>query len=432
MTYETALEKIHSLLTFGSRPGLDRMRELLRRLDDPQDKLRYIHVAGTNGKGSVCAVLSSVLKSAGYKTGLFISPYITDFRERIQINNEMITKETLTDAVEKTFPILEELREEGIIITEFEYVNALQFYIHALAGCDIVVLETGMGGLLDSTNVIKPPLGAVITSVGLDHTAVLGETIEEIAAQKCGIIKNGSAVFTSAQCDEAMAVIEETAERMNIPLIKSSDIKVEIEEMTLEGSRFTADDISCYLKLAGRHQIENAVTALSALFYLRKKKILSISDEAFMDGLEAAENPARLELLHKEPVVLLDGAHNPDGIAALKESVTVFLPDVPVFCVTGMLADKDVDRSVELFNGMFKKVFTSPIDNPRALDAVTLAEKYRDAQTDAEACASPQAAFDLAFEAAKNSNGAVVICGSLYLAGEIRPYIIEKFNQPTE
>ena len=432
MTYETALEKIHSLLTFGSRPGLDRMRELLRRLDNPQDKLRYIHVAGTNGKGSVCAVLSSVLTAADYKTGLFISPYITDFRERIQINNEMISKETLTDAVEKTFPVLEELREEGIIITEFEYVNALQFYIHAQAGCDIVVLETGMGGLLDCTNVINPPLGAVITSIGLDHTAVLGETIEEIAAQKCGIIKNGSAVFTSAQCDEAMAVIEETAERMNVPLIKSSDIKVNIEEMMLEGSRFTADNISCFIKLAGRHQIENAVTALSALFYLRKKKILSISDEAFMDGLESAENPARLELLNKEPVVLLDGAHNPDGITSLKEAINTFLPDVPIFGVTGMLADKDVDRSVELLKGMFKKVFTAPIDNPRALDAEALAEKYRASQTETEAGASPQAAFDKAFEAAKNNNCAVVICGSLYLAGEIRPYIIEKFNQPTE
>ena len=235
MTYETALEKIHSLLTFGSRPGLDRMRELLRRLDNPQDKLRYIHVAGTNGKGSVCAILSSILREAGYRTGLFISPYITDFRERIQINNEMVPKETLTAAVEQTLPILEELSAEGIIITEFEYVNALQFFIHAQEKCDIVVLETGMGGLLDCTNVIKPPLGAVITTIGLDHTAVLGDTIAEIAAQKCGIIKNGSAAFTSRQCAEAMAVIEDTAARMNVPLVKSESLPVSVEHMDLEG-----------------------------------------------------------------------------------------------------------------------------------------------------------------------------------------------------
>ena len=148
MTYEQAIEKIHSLLTFGSRPGLDRMRIFLEKLGNPQDKLKYIHIAGTNGKGSVCAMLSAVLVEAGYKTGLFISPYITDFRERIQINNQMISKEILTDAVEKTFPIIEELRKDGVIITEFEYVNALQFYIHANEKCDIVVLETGMGGFL--------------------------------------------------------------------------------------------------------------------------------------------------------------------------------------------------------------------------------------------------------------------------------------------
>ncbi len=252
MTYEIALEKIHSLLTFGSRPGLDRMRELLRRLGNPQDKLRYIHVAGTNGKGSVCAVLSSVLVAAGYKTGLFISPYITDFRERIQINNRMIDKETLARAVAATFPVLEQLREEGTVITEFEYVNALQFYIHAQARCDIVVLETGMGGLLDCTNVIKPPLGAVITAIGRDHTAVLGDTLEAIAEQKCGIIKNGSAAFTSRQCREAMAVIEKTAARMNVPLTKSEDIEAHIEEMTLEGSRFTIGDMEYHIRLARR------------------------------------------------------------------------------------------------------------------------------------------------------------------------------------
>ena len=163
MTYENAVEKIHSLLTFGSRPGLDRMRILLDRLGNPQDRLKFIHIAGTNGKGSVCAMLSSALVAAGYKTGLFISPYITDFRERIQINNCMVSESVLTDAVEKTFPIIEQLREEGTIITEFEYVNALQFYIHANADCDLVVLETGMGGLLDCTNTIKSPLCAVIT-----------------------------------------------------------------------------------------------------------------------------------------------------------------------------------------------------------------------------------------------------------------------------
>ena len=328
MTYEAALEKIHSLLTFGSRPGLDRMRELLHRLGDPQDSLRFIHVAGTNGKGSVCAVLSAILREAGYRTGLFISPYITDFRERIQIDNVPVSKETLTAAVEATCPVLDQLREEGVIITEFEYVNALEFYIHAPAHCDIVVLETGMGGLLDCTNVIRPPLGAVITTIGLDHTAVLGDTVEAIAAQKCGIIKNGSAAFTSRQCPEAMAVIEETAARLNVPLVKSESLPVDIDSMALSGSRFSVGSLDCTLHLAGRHQIENALTALSAVFYFRTHKLLSVSDEAILRGLETARNPARLELIGTAPTVLLDGAHNPNGIAALRDAVSLFLPIV--------------------------------------------------------------------------------------------------------
>ncbi len=412
MTYETALEKIHSLLTFGSRPGLDRMRALLHRMGDPQDKLRYIHVAGTNGKGSVCAVLSSVLAAAGYKTGLFISPYITDFRERIQTFGLLIA-------------LVEQLRSEGVIITEFEYVNALQFYIHARAHCDLVVLETGMGGLLDCTNVIRPPLAAVITTIGLDHTAVLGDTIAAIAEQKCGIIKNGSAAFTSCQCTEAMQVIEATANRLNVPLVKSGSLDATVEEMTIEGSRFTVGELSCHLRLAGKHQIENALTALSVILWLRGKKLISVSDAAILTGLENARNPARLELLRQEPLVLLDGAHNPNGIEALKEAVNTFLPDKPVTCVMGMLADKDVDSALALLKGVFRRVLTVPVANPRAMRAGELAEKFRTLGEDAVACDTARDGVDKALNDAAAENGCVLICGSLYLAGEVRPYFIK-------
>ncbi len=408
MTYETALEKIHSLLTFGSRPGLDRMRALLHRMGDPQDKLRYIHVAGTNGKGSVCAVLSSVLAAAGYKTGLFISPYITDFRERIQINNQMIDEKTLTDAVATTFPLVEQLRSEGVIITEFEYVNALQFYIHARAHCDLVV-----------------PLAAVITTIGLDHTAVLGDTIAAIAEQKCGIIKSGSAAFTSRQCTEAMQVIEATANRLNVPLVKSGSLDATVEEMTIEGSRFTVGELSCHLRLAGKHQIENALTALSVILWLRGKKLISVSDAAILTGLENARNPARLELLRQEPLVLLDGAHNPNGIEALKEAVNTFLPDKPITCVMGMLADKDVDSALALLKGVFRRVLTVPVANPRAMRAGELAEKFRTLGEDAVACDTARDGVDKALNDAAAENGCVLICGSLYLAGEVRPYFIK-------
>ena len=427
MTYDEALERIHSLLTFGSRPGLDRMRELLRRMGDPQDRLRYIHVAGTNGKGSICAVLSSILVAAGCKTGLFISPYITDFRERIQIDNEMISRETLTAAVEETFPLIEQLRGEGIVITEFEYVNALEFYIHAQAGCDIVVLETVMGGLLDCTNVILPPLCAVIATIGLDHTAILGDTIEKIAAQKCGILKKGSLAVTSAQCEEAMRVIRDTSEGLGIPLIESGSVALSVGDITLGGTDLIYRGEKMHLSLAGDHQIENARTALAAIEALTERGILNISASDIKEGLQKAVNPARLEVLHQSPLVLLDGAHNPNGVEALKLAIDRFLGGRRVFCVMGMLADKDSDSSLALLDGAFEAIYTVPIDNPRALSSQALAEKCRPHAVEVKAFDSAEAAFDAAYTRADAENAAVLVCGSLYLAGAIRPYIIKKF-----
>ena len=424
MTYEQALESIHSLLTFGSRPGLDRMRRFLKELGDPQDKLKYIHVAGTNGKGSVCALLSSVLVAAGYKTGLFISPYITDFRERIQINNRMVDREVLTGAVERTLPVLKRLNEQGVVITEFEYVNALQFLIHAEAECDIVVLETGMGGLLDCTNVIEPPLCAVLTTIWLDHTAVLGDTVAAIAAQKCGIIKENSAVVTSAQCDEAMQVIEQTARIKHVPLLTAENVSVTVQEETLSGTVMTWNGTQLRLRLAGAHQIENAKTALAALDYLRLNDLLDFTDTDVQNGFLAAVNPARLELLSQDPVVLLDGAHNPNGMEALTAAVKRFLPDTPVYCVIGMMADKDIDSALSLMQGIPEAVFTAPVDNPRAIAPEALAEKIKPVCSNVTACGSATEAFDKALALAIANNGAALVCGSLYLAGELRPYML--------
>ncbi|MEE0914079.1 MAG: folylpolyglutamate synthase/dihydrofolate synthase family protein [Ruminococcus sp.] len=426
MTYENALKKIHSLLTFGSRPGLDRVLTLLDRMGNPQDKLKYIHVAGTNGKGSVCAMLSSVLVEAGYKTGLFISPYITDFRERIQINNQMISKEILSSAVEKTFPLIEQLQSEGIVITEFEYVNALQFYIHSQAECDVVVLETGLGGLLDCTNVINPPLCSVLTSIGLDHTAILGNTIEKIAEQKCGILKKNSIAVTSVQNENAMRVIENTAKNLDIPLYKAENIALNIKEESLSGSIFGYDDIELKLSLAGNHQLENAKTALSAIEALRKNNLLKITDENIVKGFAKAVNPARLETLRQNPTVLLDGAHNPDGIDALQHFISKHLSDKRIICILGMLADKDIDSSIKLLAHTFDKVICVPVNNPRAISAEMLAEKCNGHFNEVTFCESPEKAFDLAVDEAKETDSVVMICGSLYLAGEIRPYVIGK------
>lgn len=425
MTYEQAISKIHSLLTFGSRPGLDRMRILLKRMGDPQDKLKYIHVAGTNGKGSVCAMLSAVLTAAGYKTGLFISPYITDFRERIQINNIMIGKDVLAAAVERTFPLVEQLSREGIVITEFEYVNALEFYIHANENCDIVVLETGMGGLLDCTNVIKQPLCSVITTIGLDHTAVLGNTVEKIAAQKCGIIKQNSIAITSKQDKRAMDIIEITAKNLGVPLVKSESVTIDVLSETLSGSIFRYKGLELSLRLAGDHQLENAKTALAALYTLRQQNLLKLNDTDIQKGFANAVNPARLELLCNAPVVLLDGAHNPNGIEALKNAIKKFLPNEKITCIMGMLADKDIDNSISLLDGIFDRVFTVPVKNPRALSSEKLAEKFKSRYKNVFCFDSAEKAFDVAFNDARQDSGAIVVCGSLYLAGEIRPYIID-------
>lgn len=425
MEYEQALDKIHSLLTFGSRPGLDRMCKLLDLMGNPQNNLKFFHIAGTNGKGSVCEMLSSVLECAGYKTGLFISPYITDFRERIQINNKIISKKQLAEAVEATYPLIEKLYAQGTVITEFEYVNALEFYIHAKEKCDVVVLETGMGGLLDCTNVIKSPLCSVITTIGLDHTAILGDTIQKIAVQKCGIIKSDSAVIFSKQQPCVADIIQKTAESLNIPFICSDQIKINVKYQTLEKSVFEYNNQTIPLHLAGGHQIENVKTALAALEYVRQKGLLTINDSCIKNGIEKAVNPARLETLCKKPVVLLDGAHNPNGIMSLVNAAEQFLHEKKIIGIIGMLADKDSEGSLKLLENTFDVVFTVPVNNPRALSSQQLAEKCKKHFNSVTEYNNVFEAFDTAFKKAKANDYAVIVCGSLYLAGEIRPYIIQ-------
>lgn len=415
------LEKIHSLDKFGSRPGLDRVRKLLDILGNPQDDLRFIHVAGTNGKGSTCALLSSVLTEAGYKTGLFISPFIVDFRERIQINGEMISEDILSDAVEKTFPIVEKLRDEGCIITEFEYVNALEFYIHKNAGCDVAVLETGMGGLLDCTNVIKPPLCSVITKIGLDHTAVLGNTIEEIALQKCGIIKSGSTAVVSAQRKEVMTVVEKNCSEKNVKLIKSENIELEIINETIKFTEIKYKNLNLNLPFIGGHQLENAKAALSCIEVV--KKYFDIPDEAVVNGFKKASNPARFELLSEEPMIILDGAHNPDGINALKEAVKKYNPKKSAVLILGMLSDKDSESSIKLLSGVFDTVFTVPVNNPRTLSSETLAEKCLPYFKEVRTFYDVKTTLNSALETVEKNDSLLVIAGSLYLAGEIRPLI---------
>lgn len=416
MTYQQALTFIHSLDRFGSRPGLDRVRELFGFTPKILDQ-SFIHVAGTNGKGSVCTMLSHILAQAGYKTGLFISPYITDFCERIQINNQPIDKDILADTTARYRPYLEELRKKGVIITEFEFLTVVAFAIFKEQNCDLVVCEVGMGGLLDSTNVITRPLCSVITRIDLDHTAVLGDTIEQIAAQKCGIIKAGAPVAVAAQDERAAAVICAAADASGDLIYYGEDVPVTVTKTDRNGVDFDYLGQTMHLPLVGAHQVDNLRCALAAIRALP----FEIDPDTIRTGLCAVRHPARLECLHRDPAVILDGAHNNNGMAAFASAVRTFYPDSPKTLIVGMLADKDSD-SLHHLSGLFTRMIATNVDNPRALSAEELADRLRDLCGDVTVICSPQDAFDRALTYGDD----IFICGSLYLASEVRPYIIAR------
>lgn len=426
MTYEKALERIHSLNKFGSRPGLDRVKRLLSDMGNPQDSVKYIHVAGTNGKGSVCAVISSVLKSAGYKTGLFISPFITDFCERIQINSTPIPHDKLSALTEYVFSFVDKLNEEDIVITEFEFVTAMCFEYFKREKVDLAVLETGLGGLLDCTNVIKENLCSVITSISFDHTDILGETIEEITMQKCGIIKDTCPVISSEQVEAAARVIRNQTIRHNSPLLFSTDLAVNVLKETIDGTTLEFSNTELHLGLIGEHQIQNARTALAALAVLTKDAGIKISEEAMKEGFKNAVNPARFEVLSKDPLIILDGAHNADGMRSFANAVKKYTPAQNRVLLMGMLADKDSLTSCGYIEGLFSSAFTVPVSNPRTRTSADMAKILGSILEDVTVCETPSEGFDKAFEKAKSENAALVICGSLYLAGELRPYILKK------
>ena len=421
MNYQETLDFIHSLDKFGSRPGLDRVRALLAYTPEVA-RGKFIHVAGTNGKGSVCVMLSQILQKSGFRTGLFISPYITEFRERIQINNFPVGRQTLIAAVEYYKPFLEELNSKGIIITEFEFLTVIALYIFKRQDCDYVVCETGMGGLLDSTNIIEKPLCTVITKIDLDHTAILGDTVEEIARQKCGIIKENGVTVSAAQCEAAAAIIRQTAQQMHNTLFLARDIALHDVEYTVRGTFFTYQNEKMFLPLVGAHQTDNlrcVLATVKALNLLRLRHT-HISAGAVRDGLKATVHPARFERLREKPAVILDGAHNRNGLEAFTKAVNTFYGGIGKTLVIGMLSDKD-DQALSLLKGMFKRIITTDIQNPRALDAEALRQRCRGLARETEVVRNPLEAVDRAL----SYGDMVFICGSLYLASEIRPHIIE-------
>lgn len=429
MKYEEALKYIHGLLRFGIKPGLERIARLLEWMGNPQKQLKFIHVAGTNGKGSTCAMLSTILRKAGYKTGLYISPFVVDFRERMQIDGQMIPKESLAEIVEQLVPLVTRMREEGEDITEFELVTAAAFAWYAKEKCEIVVLEVGLGGRFDATNVIDCPLVSVICAIDLDHTAILGDSLEKIAFEKCGILKeNGAIACYPRQHPEADETIRRIASERNNRWFQINPDAIEIEGESLDGTEILWDNHRFHIPLLGRHQVFNAATVLAAIQALRDFHGYSISWEQAAEGISSTVFPARLEILSREPLVLLDGGHNPAGATALAAALCKYCNNKKIIAIMGMMKDKDYDQAISQLAPLFAQMFTITVDNPRTLQAEELAETARNYCSQVQPCTSDKEAVMQAF-AALHKGEVLVVCGSFYLSAELRPLLIEQIRQ---
>ncbi|MGN0652651.1 MAG: bifunctional folylpolyglutamate synthase/dihydrofolate synthase [Gemmiger sp.] len=429
MTEQQAINAIHALPRMAKGgASLTRMQALLDQLGNPEKELKCIHIAGTNGKGTLAAMTSSILTHAGYKTGMTISPYVLNFRERFQIDGKMIPPRTLASLTARVLDAADAVEAQGGEgPVEFEVVTAIAFLWFAREKCDFVVLETGLGGRYDATNVIPSPLVAAITRIGLDHTEILGETLPEIAAEKAGIIKEGCAVVCyPEQPEEAMGPLFNAAAEAH-----TSIITPDLEDLQFLKCRPLENyiDYGGYrvkLPFPGKHQANHAAMAVEIALTLWREYGYEIPDEAIEAGLCEASMPARIEVLRRHPLLLLDGCHNPDGTAALAATLADAGYDGNLVGVIGMLEDKNCEKMLENLAPCFDKVFTVTPDSPRAMTAAELQERAK-FHMDAEAANSVSAAIKQAIAWADENNLAgVVVCGSLYLAAEARPILLKE------
>lgn len=418
-----AIEYIHSLEKFGIKPGLERIKALCELLGNPQDRLKVIHVAGTNGKGSTSTMISNILIKNGFNTGLYISPYVTDFRERIQLNGNMIEHSELAECVEKVKDAVKILLEKGEQTTEFEALTATAFVYFEKKKCDYVVLEVGLGGRFDATNIIKAPFVSVIASISLDHTAILGDTVEKIAFEKCGIIKFGAeTVVYPFQQPDAMKVIEDTCnQRCNT--LRIPDInKLDIGEESIEGTNASYDGIEFLLPLAGKHMIYNAITAIEAVRSLKRFGV-EISDKTIASGIASSVMPARMELIRKKPVIILDGGHNEGCANALADYIRKHLSDKRIIMVSSMMADKDYMSYMRIVAPFASVFVATKADVPRALSSDELCETAKEFCSDCYSISDPLKAVQAAGNITEKDD-AMIVCGSFYLAGEIRDNLL--------
>ena len=399
MNYLETLNYIHSLGNFSLPPTLDRIKLVLEKLQNPQNSFKAIHIAGTNGKGSVSAMLAKVFHTAGYKTALFVSPFIIDFRERIQINGEFISEADLVYYAQK-------VKTTNVALTEFEFITAIAFLYFCNKKCDIAIIETGLGGRLDATNALTNVIASVITKIGLDHTAILGDSIEKITAEKCGIIKNAPVITSFNQCEGAMSVLG-----VYNPIIPDK-ASLKILKSDITGNTYIYKGVQYSTSLIGKHQIENSLIVIETV----KSCGISIGDETVKTALANTYFPARLEMVSKKPLIIIDGAHNPDGAAALAEFLKRYKGKATA--IIGMMRDKDYETVLrECLPYIYKAVAVTVENVPRTLTATELsktANKYTE-------CVVAQS-YDEAIEILKNED-VIFVFGSLYLASTIRDKI---------
>lgn len=416
MTIEEALKFIHSVSWLGSRPGLERLRELLARLGNPEKRCRFVHIAGTNGKGSTAAMLAAVLTASGYTTGLYTSPYLWRFNERIQVDGVQIPDETLCEITEYVAPHALAMADSP---TEFELVCAIAFEYFARQRCDFVVLEVGLGGRLDATNVIEAPDCAVLTNIGLDHTRELGNTVEKIAAEKAGIIKPGCTVIAYEQKPSVMEVFRTAAQTAGAVYTHADFSRLRPESDSREGQRFSYRDFAhLELPLLGRHQLKNAAVVLDTVAALRARGVV-IPDAAVREGLKNTVWPARFEIVSRRPWFVVDGGHNPQCAETVADNLNRYFPGMRHVLMLGVLADKDVAGLTDILNASADCYVTATPASPRALPAEQLAEHLEKYGKPVTACGSIPEAVAAAKRLA-GDDGVACCVGSLYMAGEAR------------
>ena len=416
MNVDQAIAYIHSKFRKGATPGLHRINALLDKIGHPERDLKFVHIAGTNGKGSTASMTASILNAAGYRAGLFTSPYIYRFHERIQLCGEQIADRDLEDVVNYIHPFAEEMEEQ---VTEFELVCAIAFEYYRRKNADIIVLECGMGGEKDATNVIPAPEVAVITNIGLDHTDALGDTLPAIAAAKAGIFKPGCRAVTYRCAPDVEEVFETVCAQKNIPLRKADFDTLVNKSLDLYGQTFDCGHRKdLYLPLLGEHQMFNAAVVLSVIDSLREGG-WEIREEAIRAGMANVSWPGRFDIVSREPLFIIDGGHNPQCIDALVKNIRDYLAGRRVIALTGVLADKDYGEMFRPVMDLVAEFVCITPDNPRRLPAQELAAHLRDKGAVATPCESVEEAVKLAIHHAGDS-GAVLCFGSLYSIGAIR------------